>query len=801
MQPAATGAQQEARFPVGVESAERTIATAGPDRSLRAAPRLAPLPGRAGPEGSHPVTAADTQGNAASVHRLHRPAHAEWEVGGLHEREWLLTDGLGGYACGNPLEVPARRYHAWFCTVPADGARRVRFVQNVDERLRVLDGRQDGPEVALSAAWWRALPEPSVPRCTVQFHAHPLPTWVRRGDGFAIERTLALPQGRRCALVRWRNLGQKPVRLSLRPQFCLEEADHLRRERPLDGAVQARGASWGFRPDPALPTVWLSADGVAAFVSEPTWYRDYWLPIEAARGYDATGDRWSPGVLQLDLAPGQGAVVALAIGEPVDEPTPLYRAELARRLSRIEWANHDDDPLAQRLRHGIDDFFVRDPQGRLGVLAGFPWFAEWGRDTFVALPGLTLAVDDVARCLEVLRGVLPFLREGLLPNVYGRSPQDSHYDSADAALWFALAVQRLQDGGHDAAAIDREFGDALASIVAACDRGTALGLRVDDAGLLHAGSRDLNATWMDARTTEGPVTPRGGQPVEIAALWCSLLQHLGELRGEPWRSRAVAAGRAFVQRFWREDAGCLFDCIGEDGPDARIRPNMVIAAALPRSPLSQQQRASIVAVAERDLVTPRGLRTLAPGDPGYRARYAGDQRTRDRSYHQGTVWPWLAGFYVEAALRSASDADGAARRAALLAWLHGFVPEVQRCGIDHVSEVFDGDPPHEPGGTFAQAWNTGELLRAVRLCRQEDAIARAAPTPAANAASTGDAGEVRADRADDAKTASSKVALSQTAPSQTAPSQTAPSQTGPSQTAPSKDAPKRPGPRQRRGKR
>ncbi|MGE3350641.1 MAG: amylo-alpha-1,6-glucosidase [Planctomycetota bacterium] len=631
---------------------------------------------------------------------------------GPAEREWLLVDGRGGYACGTALDLPTRRYHCWLCAPAANGRRR-RYLAGADERLYVRDR-----EFALTPAHWRAFDAPSVPELPRTFRSEPVPTLVVRCGPAAVERQLVMPRGRSAVLVRWRNSGQAPFRMVVRPLLCGEDADALLRERPVRADVDRDGDARGFRLGDDDATVWLSTAGPVRFDADPVWYRDYWLRVDAERGYDATADRFAPGTLTFDLDPGQSVTVAFAVDAPLPDPAAAFDAAAASRQQRQQWAATAGSALGARLRRGVDDFFYRDAAGRLGVLAGFPWFAEWGRDVFVALPGLTLAVDEPARCLEVLRGALPFLRRGLLPNIYGPTPATSHYDSADAALWFALCVQRWQDAGGGRDAARSQFGPALRGIAEAYLQGTDLGLRVDDEGLLFAGSRDRNATWMDAQTAAGPVTPREGQPVEIDAMWCSLLAHLGELFGGDWDRRARAVGSAFVRRFWRDDAGCLFDRRGLDGlGDPAVRPNMVIAAALPRSPLSRAQRAAVVATAQRELVTPRGLRTLSPRDPAYRPRYEGGSEQRDGAYHQGTAWPWLGGFHVEAALRAAAPDQLAEVRGRQLAWLQGFVAEVDLAGIDHLSEVFDGDAPQRPGGSFAQAWNTGELLRALRLCR------------------------------------------------------------------------------------
>lgn len=630
------------------------------------------------------------------------------------DAEWLLADGAGGYACGAVDGVPRRRYHGLWVARPAGSARRFAVVSGLDERIVVGDRH-----AAIWRAHWADQAEPMRPDADVAFAPGPLPAWTVDGDGFAVTRTVALQRAGNghppLCLVRWRNRGTASVRLLVRPLLGWCDADHLPpADDRFDGAVQAQGASWGVRPDARLPTLWLTVDGVAAFRGEPAWYRGFLYATDRDRGYDFVGDRWSPGTLEIDVGPGHAATLSFALGAPCDDPAAafdLVEASAARALRDDAAAR---DRLFARLARGADDFLYRADGGRLGVLAGFPWFGEWGRDVFLALPGLTLARGRRDLCAEALRGALPFLRVGLLPNVYGPTPAASHYDSCDAALWFALAVQRYADAGGDEDVVARELVPALAAIARAYVEGTELGLATDAHGLLRAGRVDLNATWMDARTSDGPVTPREGLPVEIQALWYSLLAFLAERDAAAWSSARDRCGKAFVKAFWLADGKRLADRVHDGVADASVRPNMLVAAALPRSPLSVAQRAGCVRAAEADLVVPVGLRTLSPHDAAYRGRYEGDQQARDRAYHQGTAWPWLAGFYVEAALRAAPKAR---RRTAtqLRQWLDGFTPELGRAGLGHVSEVFDGDAPHRPGGTFAQAWNTGELLRALAL--------------------------------------------------------------------------------------
>ncbi|MCK5941795.1 MAG: glycogen debranching enzyme N-terminal domain-containing protein, partial [Planctomycetes bacterium] len=376
----------------------------------------------------------------------------------------------------------------------------------------------DEPRLAhLLHAHWRDQPLPSPAEAVVAFARWPLPTWTFETVHGSIERTVALraEDGEQPAalLVRWRNRSERPLRLEVRPLLGWCDADHLPpATESFDATVHARGASWGFRPTDELPPLWLTVDGVAAFRGEANWYRGFRYELDRVRGYDHVGDRWSPGVLELDLAPGATAVASFALRDPCADARGSFAAVAAPAEQRWAAAVADEHPLAARLELGADDFLYRGVGGRLGVLAGFPWFGEWGRDVFLALPGLTLARDRLDLCEQVLTGCLPFLRQGLLPNIYGADVASSQYGSCDAALWFALAVMRFERAGGDRRLVDERLVPALRGIADAYTRGTDLGLIVAEDGLLRAGREDLNATWMDARTSQGPVTPRAGLP-------------------------------------------------------------------------------------------------------------------------------------------------------------------------------------------------------------------------------------------------------------------------------------------------
>jgi len=651
------------------------------------------------------------------------------------ELEWLLPDGRSGYGCGTASGLPTRRYHGLWVTRLAGEAKRHMVVAGLDERIGAqtaiapnsAGSAADWPSAKLMPAHWHDVALPTRGHGETSFARRPLPTWTFATGFGTVERTVAFrrQEGEQTPvmLVRWRNRSEHAIRLQVRPLLGWCNVDHLKAARDdFDATVHARGASWGFRPTDELPQLWLTCDGVSAFQGEANWYRGFDYAIDKVRGYDHVGDRWSPGVLEVDLGPGQVTTAAFALEDPCDAPSDAFDA--AEQVAVTEWqkANAAEHPLCARLALGAEDFLYRGVGDRVGVLAGFPWFGEWGRDVFLALPGLTLARGRVDQCVEVMNGCLPFLRDGLLPNIYGKDIATSNYGSCDAALWFALAAIRFADAGHDPDYVRDELVPAIRSIALAYERGTRLGLKLATDGLLEAGSEELNATWMDAQTSQGPVTPRDGLPVEIQAVWYALLSFLAEqeTEEEEWfAGMRDRCGKSFVKQFWLRDVKSLADRVHDGVADAKVRPNMLVAAALSRSPLSNVQRQGVVKMAKAHLVTPCGMRTLSPEDEDYIGVYGGGLEGRDNAYHQGTVWPWPAGFFVEAALRAAPKKSRKKEAKELLAWLDEMLEgEMARAGLDHVNEVFDGDLPHRPGGTFAQAWNTGELLRAHKLCQQ-----------------------------------------------------------------------------------
>ena len=465
------------------------------------------------------------------------------------------------------------------------------------------------------------------------------------------------------------------------------------------------------------------------------WYR-FLYRQDIARGQEGMEDLYTPGVFELPLEDGGSCQFAASL----DGPAEIDFAALAarRRAAMAELAasvGPGADDSTRRLAVATDAFLAaRESSGAMEapsgtnrvwgplpgqtILAGYHWFADWGRDAFVALPGLLLATRRFDRARRVFATFARAMSDGMVPNRFDEYGGVPHYNSIDASLWFILAAERYMD-----ASGDRDFW--LSTLMPACDRilsayraGTLFDIRVEGDGLLAGGSSRTQLTWMDVSLGQEVVTPRHGKPVEVNALWHFAHRAMqrrcagvNEEMSQRYGREADAIGSAFARAFWNERAGCLYDCLPEGWPpDGSIRPNQIIALALPYCPLTREQQESVLKVVTEHLLTPYGLRTLAPSDGRYRRRYGGSWESRDRAYHQGTVWPWLIGPYVDALLNVEGDTPQTRQRAGDL--LSAFDAHLSEAGIGFVSEVFDGDPPHAPGGCIAQAWSVAEVLRA-----------------------------------------------------------------------------------------
>jgi predicted glycogen debranching enzyme len=601
--------------------------------------------------------------------------------------EWLEADGLGGFASGTVSGIRTRRYHALLLAAATPPAGRMVLINGLETTVTTpsgtyaLSSHHYGPDVIHPDGHLRI----------ASFTAEPWPRWIYRlEDGTRIEHAIVARHGSPTVAVGWRLLEPRPgVSLHVRPLLSGRDyhATHHQNDAFRFQAEEGAGrVSWQPYADTARIYAFLNG----AYRHAPDWYRNFVYQQERERGLDCAEDLASPGVFQFDLAAGPATLV-LSTSREAPGYAAILDAEQQRRRQ-----------FPSPLHRAADAYVVQRGNGKT-IVAGYPWFTDWGRDTFIALRGLCLAAGRCDEASAILLKWADAVSEGMLPNRFPDRGEAPEYNSVDASLWYVVAVYELLKTKRCAPAQRQKLLAAVNAIVDGYTRGTRYGIRQDRDGLLLAGEPGVQLTWMDAKIADWVVTPRTGKPVEVQALWLNALKIAG-------RDAEFQRGReSFARLFWNEARGCLFDVADPDDP--ALRPNQILAiGGLPFPLLDENRARQVVDCVERHLWTPLGLRSLAPSEPGYRSRYEGGVVERDSAYHQGTVWPWLLGPFVEAWVR-VRDNSVAARREAAARFLAPLEEHLQEAGLGHVSEIADAEPPHTPRGCPFQAWSVGELLR------------------------------------------------------------------------------------------
>lgn len=634
-------------------------------------------------------------------------------------KEWLLTNGLGDYSSSSIIYCNTRKYHGLLVAASPNG--REVLLSTMEES--VFGG---GKEFFISTRQHPSVLYPEGYQYLEKFDLDAWPQFTYRVGDVRIRREMLLLQGVTRLLLRWSIKGAEssgkmpPLTLRLKPLLAyrgFHQLTHANAQiRPT--TVSAPGG-FGISPYEGMPPLYFQAGSAHTFIPKPDWYKDVEYFQEHERGFEFSEDLFQPGIIEIPLPPlPEGGDIYLAVGT---EELPLAGDELAKLWQeasslRLELRKETPGFIGHLARRG-QDFCVVDTNGTPQIIAGYHWFDAWGRDTLIALPGLAFYGGRTEFGLDVLKAAAASIKDGLVPNMFGDNGHHA-YNSADASLWYAFAVQCYLKENPDGYEWIRENAwPALKNIVGGYRKGPGMGIYVDEDGLLHAGDFNTQLTWMDASVNGKPVTPRNGCPVELTALWYNtqaFVDHLAKKFGEPeWEcyDDLLKLRRSFFEHFWvSRDGGYLGDVWRDGVLDQAIRPNQILAVSLPYRVLQEQYRPAVMKCVKDNLLTPYGLRTLAPGAANYKPHYQGSPEERDSAYHQGTVWPWLLGQYTDGLLRVSWDINRAAK-SLLTKTMPLFADHLSDAGIGSISEVFDGNPPVLPNGTIAQAWSVAECLR------------------------------------------------------------------------------------------
>jgi predicted glycogen debranching enzyme len=635
-------------------------------------------------------------------------------------KEWLETNGLGGFASSSILSCNTRRYHGLLVAASHPPLGRRVLVNGLEEWIEY-----EGNRTPLSCHQYPGVVYPQGNQHLIGFRLDPWPIWTYRVGPILLEKSLTLIHGQNTVIVTYRlKKDIQGLHLVIRPLLSGRDFHSLQKQNTtLHAEADVREGRLLFSPYDGIPDIALHHNA-EAYNPNFEWFRDMQYVREKERGLDAQEDLWSPGELRYPLSGGQEAIfIATTEGDGYFDAGYLLNQERQRRRSLLSGWDATDD-VTHHLVFAADQFLVErtNEQGEKGktLIAGYPWFEDWGRDTFISMPGLLLSTGRFEEARQILTAYAHYVDHGMIPNRFPDATGYPEYNTVDASLWYVVAVFHYLRYTKDFAFVREKLWSTLQEIVLHYQNGTRYQIHMDLDGLIYAGQAGVQLTWMDAAVNDWAVTPRTGKPVEIQALWYNVLrimdqiaQTLGEkdaARG--WLGLAEKVWGSINRQFWNESTGCLYDVINGEEKDASIRPNQLFTISLPFECLTPDRAAQVVAVVEEKLLTPFGLRTLDPQDPRYIGRYQGDPRSRDTAYHQGTVWPWLMGPFLTAYQK-----------------VHGKTPKIQsqirahlalllthlwEAGLGTISEIFDGDMPHEARGCIAQAWSVGELLRVLR---------------------------------------------------------------------------------------
>ncbi len=623
-------------------------------------------------------------------------------------REVLRTNRAGSYALTTLAGCNTRKYHGLLvCPLEQFGGTHHVLLSSIDETIIQHDRSFNIGIHQYNADHF----EPRGHKYLREFNADKLPSTIVRVGGVVLSRERVLAKNQEQILIKYTLLeAQSDTRLKLQPFLAFREYHKLSKANMfVSSKFEEVENGVKFRLYEGYPWLSIQFNKAAEYVSVPDWYNNIVYQKEMERGYDYTEDLFVPGYFEIPIKKGESII--LSASTKSINPSGLKQ--------KFRWETRDRNPrtcFRNCLVNSAKQFFVKN-KGQINIIAGFPWFGVWGRDTFISLPGLTLALDNPKKCKAVLDTQLKKMKGGLFPNIEG---SEGHaFNSVDAPLWFIWAIQQYAEYVNDPVSVWKSYNKTISNILEAYRKGTEFNIKMHDNSLIYAGQEGKALTWMDAIVNGKALTPRIGYNVEINALWYNAISFYIELAGkagkdkspDDWKDLPEKIRENFVNTFWDPEKGYLADYVNGDYKDWDIRPNQVFALSLPYSPLEDEIKKSVLDLIEKELLTTRGLRTLSPADPKYKGMCVGNQEERDSAYHQGTAWPWLFGHFAEAYLKL-NKQSGVRRIQSLL---DVYEEEMENDGIGSISEIYDGNPPHHGRGTISQAWSVAELLRVMKM--------------------------------------------------------------------------------------
>jgi predicted glycogen debranching enzyme len=629
-------------------------------------------------------------------------------------REWLETNGIGGFASSTVSGANTRRYHGLLTAATKPPLGRVTMLSKFEETIRINDKTFE-----LSANQYPGAIYPNGYKYLKNFRLAPFPVWTYEVEGIEIEKKIFMVHGENTTVVEYKTKDQRPktkVQLELKPLLSFCDYHHLQHKNSkFDLNYEIGDGFIKVKPYTEMPALYF-AYNAQKVENTGVWYQNFECAIERERGFDFREDLFQPFSLKFDLSES-AIVIASTENKSISDAQDFEQNEIERRECLIKTADVEDD-LAKQLVLAADQFIVSRGAGKT-IIAGYHWFSDWGRDTMIALNGLTLAANRPEIAKSILLEFSRHISEGMLPNRFPDAGEIPEYNTVDATLWYFEATRAYVEKTGDYDFVREHLYEKLVNVILWHAYGTRYQVKVDSDGLLYAGEPGVQLTWMDAKIGDFVVTPRTGKAVEIQALWYNALcvmtdfaeKFADEKDRKIYSEMANEAKVSFNQIFWNEREECLFDVIDVDEKDASVRPNQIFAVSLPNTMLSIGRAQKIVKKVEDELLTPVGLRSLSPKDARYCPIYTGSPFERDSAYHQGTVWAWLIGAFVDAYRRVHPNGRQTENRVNEI--LAGFKNHLTEAGTGQISEIFDADAPHKPRGCVAQAWSIAEVLRVI----------------------------------------------------------------------------------------